>query len=133
MMKVVNSLSKESNKSGGSKKAKSISFEDEDSKGPRGHRMELAVQSRRREDAHEEADALARRRENDVRVQTITEEGLGGPPKPNSLQGWLEWFMGDAECDACSGGSCGSSYSDVEPEPMRRSVARFARKTSLVA
>mmetsp|Transcript_14962 Transcript_14962/g.28471 ORF Transcript_14962/g.28471 Transcript_14962/m.28471 type:complete len:288 (-) Transcript_14962:349-1212(-) len=49
---------------------------------------------------------------NEIREQTIVEEGPGGPPKPDTLQAWLQWFMGEPDlgCGFCTESmTCGES------------------------
>eukprot|EP00580_Thalassiosira_gravida_P009554 CAMPEP_0201628314 /NCGR_PEP_ID=MMETSP0493-20130528/3296_1 /ASSEMBLY_ACC=CAM_ASM_000838 /TAXON_ID=420259 /ORGANISM="Thalassiosira gravida, Strain GMp14c1" /LENGTH=347 /DNA_ID=CAMNT_0048099039 /DNA_START=74 /DNA_END=1117 /DNA_ORIENTATION=+ len=60
----------------------------------------------------EEEPLRARRSDgNNARDQPIMKEGILRPPKPNSLESWLEWFMGDAECDIFS---CDTSFTEDE-------------------
>ena len=93
------------------------------------------------DEEREDPPVVLARPEEDVREQTIAEEGGCGPPKPDTLRAWLEWFMGDAEGPEggyCSGscGSCGSSVSGDDDEndrrPTKKILPRLSRKKSLL-
>jgi len=72
--------------------------------------QEVAKEDMAQVDRHKR---IRKHRHYSIFDQTIIEKGCGGPPKPNSLQAWIDWFMGEAECgDMCS---CDSSFSEDEP------------------